>query len=103
MYIHEEQRPPDQKCSRTCPFKEKGQGSNSWQEERGFLEDGFVCEIRGYCEVGWRRTLCQKEDSLCSRVEWKLETVRSDYVRDAQQAKWFELCSMAVREARGGI
>lgn len=67
------------------------------------MEDGFVCEIRGYCEVGWGRTLCQKEDSFCSRVEWKLETVRSGCVRDAQQAKRFELCPMAVREAWGGV
>lgn len=22
------------------------------------MKDGFVCEIRGYCEVGWGRTLC---------------------------------------------
>ena len=42
-------------------------------------------------------------DLQVCRVEWKLETVRSGCVRDAQQAQQFQLCPMATREAQGGV
>lgn len=82
------------KVLQNLPFLGKG-------PEKQPKEDGSVCEIG--VEVGWGRTLCRKEDSLCSRMEWKMETVRSGCVRGAWQAKQFELCPMAAREAWGGF
>lgn len=51
--------------------------------EGGFLEDGSVCEIRATVDMlAGREPSVRKEDSLCSRMEWKVETVRSGCVRD---------------------
>lgn len=46
-------------------------------ERGGFLEDGSVCEIRATVEVGKPgENLVGEEDSLCSRMERKMEMGR---------------------------